>query len=76
MTRQREDCERLCAEKGWEPVEYMDNDVSASNGKTRSRSAGEGTDQRPPDGHKVNQTAPSTAITDHPERLGACPTHR
>jgi DNA invertase Pin-like site-specific DNA recombinase len=35
VTRQREDCERLCAEKGWEPVEYVDNDVSASNGKHR-----------------------------------------
>jgi DNA invertase Pin-like site-specific DNA recombinase len=35
VTRQREDCQRLCAEKGWEPVEYTDNDISASGGKTR-----------------------------------------
>ncbi|OBI33761.1 recombinase family protein [Mycobacterium sp. E2238] len=35
VTRQREDCLALCAEKGWEPVEYLDNDVSASNGKPR-----------------------------------------
>jgi DNA invertase Pin-like site-specific DNA recombinase len=35
VTRQREDCERLCAAKGWTPVEYTDNDVSASNGKHR-----------------------------------------
>jgi len=33
--RQRQDCERLCADKGWEPVEYTDNDVSASGGKRR-----------------------------------------
>ncbi|MGB3483618.1 MAG: recombinase family protein [Mycobacterium sp.] len=35
VTRQREDCLRLCAEKGWESVEYVDNDVSASSGKKR-----------------------------------------
>lgn len=35
VTRQREDCERLCAEKGWTPVEYVDNDISASSGKRR-----------------------------------------
>src|ERR1700745_1863499 len=35
VTRQREDCERLCAERGWTPVEYLDNDISASNGKHR-----------------------------------------
>lgn len=35
MSRQREDCERLCAAKGWLPVEYMDNDTSASSGKKR-----------------------------------------
>jgi DNA invertase Pin-like site-specific DNA recombinase len=33
--RQREDCAALCAARGWEPVEYLDNDVSASNGKHR-----------------------------------------
>jgi DNA invertase Pin-like site-specific DNA recombinase len=35
VSRQREDCERLCAAKGWTPVEYLDNDVSASSGKRR-----------------------------------------
>ena len=35
VARQREDCEKLCADKGWTPVEYMDNDVSASTGKRR-----------------------------------------
>ncbi|MDO0974026.1 recombinase family protein [Mycolicibacterium frederiksbergense] len=35
VNRQREDCLRLCAEKGWTPVEYVDNDVSASSGKKR-----------------------------------------
>jgi DNA invertase Pin-like site-specific DNA recombinase len=35
VTRQRQDCEALCAAKGWTPVEYLDNDVSASSGKRR-----------------------------------------
>jgi DNA invertase Pin-like site-specific DNA recombinase len=35
VARQREDCEKLCADKGWTPVEYVDNDTSASNGKRR-----------------------------------------
>jgi DNA invertase Pin-like site-specific DNA recombinase len=35
VDRQREDCLELCATKGWEPTEYVDNDYSASNGKTR-----------------------------------------
>ncbi|OBK78339.1 recombinase family protein [Mycobacterium sp. 1164985.4] len=35
IDRQREDCERLCATKGWEPVPYVDNDTSASSGKRR-----------------------------------------
>ncbi|MGH3559464.1 MAG: recombinase family protein, partial [Mycobacterium sp.] len=35
VTRQREDCAKLCAEKGWQPVEYIDNDTSATNGKPR-----------------------------------------
>jgi DNA invertase Pin-like site-specific DNA recombinase len=35
IARQREDCLKLCAEKGWEPVEYVDNDISAASGKTR-----------------------------------------
>ena len=35
ISRQREACLKLCAEKGWEPVEYADNDISASTGKPR-----------------------------------------
>src|SRR4051812_3676281 len=35
IQRQREDCEKLCAEKGWTPVPYVDNDTSASSGKRR-----------------------------------------
>ena len=35
VTGQREDCAKLCAAKGWTPVEYLDNDISASNGKHR-----------------------------------------
>ena len=35
VTRQREDCVKLCQGKGWTPVEYVDNDTSASNGKHR-----------------------------------------
>ena len=33
--RQREDCLRLCSDRGWEPVQYVDNDVSAYSGKRR-----------------------------------------
>jgi DNA invertase Pin-like site-specific DNA recombinase len=35
IDRQREDCTRLCREKGWQPVEFVDNDRSASTGKPR-----------------------------------------
>lgn len=35
VTRQREDCLTLCEAKGWTPVEYVDNDTSASTGKKR-----------------------------------------
>ena len=35
VARQREDCETLCAARGWTPVEYTDNDVSASSAKKR-----------------------------------------
>ena len=35
VTRQREDCLALCQSKGWTPVEYLDPDTSASNGKRR-----------------------------------------
>jgi site-specific DNA recombinase len=32
VSRQREDCLKLCAERGWaDPVEYLDNNVSANN---------------------------------------------
>ena len=32
VARQREDCLALCADRGWTPVEYVDNDTSASKG--------------------------------------------
>ncbi len=35
VTRQRQDCAELCRSKGWAPVEYLDNDISATNGKPR-----------------------------------------
>jgi site-specific DNA recombinase len=36
VTRQDEDCTRLCADRGWQVVErYTDNDKSASTGKPR-----------------------------------------
>jgi len=35
VARQREDCLKLCRERGWEPTEYVDNDVSAYSGKRR-----------------------------------------
>lgn len=35
VTRQREDCVKLFQPKGWTPVEYIDNDVSATKGKAR-----------------------------------------
>lgn len=35
VTRQREDCLALCQSKGWTPVEYLDNDTSATSGKPR-----------------------------------------
>ena len=35
VARQRKDCVQLCEAKGWEPVEFVDNDISASNGKHR-----------------------------------------
>jgi DNA invertase Pin-like site-specific DNA recombinase len=35
ITRQRKDCQKLCEQRGWEPVEYVDNSVSATNGKVR-----------------------------------------
>ena len=34
IDRQREDCAKLCAQRGWATVEYVDNDTSASSGKT------------------------------------------
>src|SRR5690242_13661972 len=36
VDRQREDCLKLCADRGWEVVNtYVDNDVSASSRKPR-----------------------------------------
>lgn len=35
VTRQRQDCEQLCRDKGWTPVEYLDNDMSATSSKPR-----------------------------------------
>lgn len=35
ISRQREDCLKLCAARGWAPVEYVDNDTSASTRKPR-----------------------------------------
>jgi DNA invertase Pin-like site-specific DNA recombinase len=35
IDRQRQDCEKLCEGRGWTPVEYTDNDTSASDGKRR-----------------------------------------
>lgn len=35
VARQRTACVDLCSERGWQPVEYVDNDTSASSGKRR-----------------------------------------
>lgn len=35
ISRQREDCLKLCQQRGWEPVEYVDNSISASSGRVR-----------------------------------------
>jgi DNA invertase Pin-like site-specific DNA recombinase len=35
VARQRGDCLTLCKQRGWTPVEFVDNDVSASTGKRR-----------------------------------------
>ncbi|QVI26181.1 recombinase family protein [Mycolicibacterium neoaurum] len=35
VSRQREDVTKLCAERGWRMLEYVDNDTSASNGTRR-----------------------------------------
>lgn len=35
VARQREDCVELCRTKGWSPVEFVDNDTSASSGRKR-----------------------------------------
>src|SRR5215207_5272503 len=35
VARQREDCLKLCTERGWTPVEYCDNDISAHDGQRR-----------------------------------------
>lgn len=35
ISRQREDCHKLCAARGWDPVDYVDNDVSAVGAKRK-----------------------------------------
>lgn len=35
VARQRQDCTDLCQAKGWVPLEFVDNDTSASSGKKR-----------------------------------------
>ncbi|GAB3225515.1 recombinase family protein [Mycolicibacterium hippocampi] len=35
ISRQRDDCLRLCHQRGWEPVEYAENDTSANGRKAR-----------------------------------------
>ena len=35
VARQRKDCLALCEQRGWEAVEYVDNDTSATTGKAR-----------------------------------------
>lgn len=35
VDRQRKDCEKLLADRGWEAVEFVDNDVSATSRKKR-----------------------------------------
>ncbi|MGP5731245.1 recombinase family protein [Arthrobacter rhombi] len=35
VERQRQDCAALCEARGWEAVEYVDNSISASTGKSR-----------------------------------------
>ncbi len=35
VARQRKACLTLCRDKGWEPIEYVDNDTSASTGRSR-----------------------------------------
>lgn len=35
VRRQRQDCDELCRAKGWTPIEYLDNDISATGSKPR-----------------------------------------
>ena len=35
VDRQREDCAKLCTDRGWTWIEFMDNDISASSGRRR-----------------------------------------
>ncbi|SUA03108.1 phiRv1 integrase [Mycolicibacterium fortuitum] len=37
IARQRKDCLALCEQRNWTPVEYVDNDRSATNGKVRPK---------------------------------------
>lgn len=36
VDRQREDCLKICEDRGWEPTQYIDNDTSASKGRRPS----------------------------------------
>jgi DNA invertase Pin-like site-specific DNA recombinase len=35
ISRQRDDCHQLCAQRGWEPIDYVDNDTSAVGAKRK-----------------------------------------
>jgi hypothetical protein len=35
VSRQRDECVKLCEAKGWTTTVYVDNDISATNGKVR-----------------------------------------
>jgi DNA invertase Pin-like site-specific DNA recombinase len=35
VAQQRQDCLKLCRDRGWTPIEYVDNDISAYSGKKR-----------------------------------------
>ncbi|WP_280364243.1 recombinase family protein [Nocardia abscessus] len=35
ISRQRNACHKLCAERGWDPVDYVDNDTSATGAKRK-----------------------------------------
>jgi len=35
VSRQRDECVKLCEAKGWTTTVYVDNDISATNGKVK-----------------------------------------